>query len=133
LPAPEDYDSETDDFEFQTWEIAVPTDWIRNIRGMSGHAAGDTLLQFARDAAPTAISLVHGPPAASAHLKDHLESNTDAESVEVASHHSEIQVGESESGAVASPVDELLERQTRLENELAALREDIEALKEQRH
>jgi predicted metal-dependent RNase len=130
LPAPEDYDAETEDFEFRTHEIAVPTDWIRNIRGMSGHAAGNTLLQFARDAAPTAISLVHGPPAAAAHLEDHLDSNTDAESVEIASHRSEIQVGES--GAVAATVDELLERQNRLENELAALREDIQNLKEER-
>jgi predicted metal-dependent RNase len=124
LPAGEDYDSETDDFGFQEQEIRVPTDWVREVGGMSGHAAANDLLAFARAAAPQGISLVHGVPSAAAHLRDHLADNTDAEAVQIARHLETIEVGQS--GVITPDIERLLDRQERLEDELEALREEIE-------
>lgn len=126
LPASEDYDPETDVFAFQQQEIRVPTGWVREVSGMSGHAAANDLLGFAREADPLGISLVHGPPSAAAHLKDHLANNTEADTVQVASHLETIEVGQSD--VVMPDVTHLLERQTQLENELDALREEIEKI-----
>ncbi|WP_135666710.1 MBL fold metallo-hydrolase [Halorhabdus rudnickae] len=126
LPAAEDYDSETDEFGFQEQEIRVPTAWVHEIGGMSGHAAANDLLEFARGANPLGISLVHGPPAAAAHLREYLDDNTEAEAVQTASHLEAIEVGKSD--VITPDVERLLERQDRLEEELASLREDIEAV-----
>jgi predicted metal-dependent RNase len=124
LPAPEDYDSELDTFGFQEQEIRVPTAWVREIGGMSGHAGGNDLLEFARAADPLGISLIHGPPGAAAQLREHLAANTEADAVEVASHLEPIEVGRSD--VITPNVDRLLDRQARLEDELDALREEIE-------
>lgn len=124
LPAPEDYDPETDDFGFQEQEIRVPTAWVREIGGMSGHAAANDLLEFAREADPLGISLVHGPPGAAAHLREHLADNTDAERVQIGQHLATIDVGQSD--VITPDIEQLLERQARLEDELGSLREEIE-------
>jgi hypothetical protein len=102
----------------------VPTDWVREVGGMSGHAAANDLLAFARAAAPQGISLVHGVPSAAAHLRDHLADNTDAEAVQIARHLETIEVGQS--GVITPDIERLLDRQERLEDELEALREEIE-------
>lgn len=128
LPAAEDYDPETDAFGFQDEEIRVPTPWVRQVDGMSGHAAANDLLEFARGASPLGVSLVHGPPSAAAHLREYLDDNTDAERVQTASRLETIEVGQSE--AVTPDIERLLERQERLEDELASLREDIEEVAE---
>ena len=124
LPAAEDYDPETDDFDFQQQEIRVPTEWVRVIHGMSGHAAANDLLGFARETTPQGISLVHGPLSAAANLRDHLADNTDATTVQIARRQETIDVGQS--GEITSDVEHLLERQEQLEDELAALRSEIE-------
>lgn len=123
LPAAEDYDPETGKFGFQEQEIRVPTEWVGEIRGMSGHAAANDLLEFARTAAPQGISLVHGAPSTAAHLREHLADNTDA-TVQLARHLETIDI--SQSDAVTPDVERLLEQQDRLENKLDALRDDIE-------
>ena len=102
----------------------MPTDWVREIRGMSGHAAANDLLEFAREADPLGISLVHGPPGAAAHLREHLADNTDAERVQTGQHLATIEIGQSD--VITPDIEQLLERQTRLEDELDALREEIE-------
>ena len=53
----------------------IPTDWLTTVDGLSGHAAQDGLLKFARDVGPTTISLVHGPDYAQEQLVQHLAGN----------------------------------------------------------
>lgn len=147
LPAGEEYDPTTDEFAFQEQEIRIPTEWMREIGGMSGHAAANDLLAFAREADPQGISLIHGPPSAAAHLREYLSGNTDAKTIQVAQRLEPIEI---ESGSDAeteserknrvehaasgsdsgTDVEQLLQRQDQLEAELEAIRTDIERLVE---
>jgi Cft2 family RNA processing exonuclease len=61
------------------FEHTIPSAWIRSIRGLSGHAAGNALLQFARHVDPNHVAFVHGEPSAQQELLSHFESNLDAD------------------------------------------------------
>jgi predicted metal-dependent RNase len=121
-------DPDASGFAFHKKEITVPTRWVRKIDGLSGHAAGNTLLQFARETNPTAIHLVHGDHGAAIHLRNHLADNTNAEQIEVASQNEQISVGRSD--AVPNDIAQLEERCDRLRRELNNLEADIAALKD---
>lgn len=144
LPASDDYDPARDTFEFREETLRVPTEWVRTIDGLSGHAAGNRLMEFARAATPTMVSLVHGPPHAAAHLRDHLSTNTDAEEIHVAEHLQEmtveggdedesgVKVGSGESKVSDDELADLYEREQRLRRELDELAADIEQLTQRR-
>lgn len=59
------------------YTINVPTNWVRSV-SLSGHAAANRLLEFARDADPTHITLVHGSSDAQEKFRPFLVDNTDA-------------------------------------------------------
>ena len=59
------------------YHINIPTDWVHSV-SLSGHAAANRLLEFARDADPRHISLVHGPSDAQCKFRSFLIDNTDA-------------------------------------------------------
>lgn len=132
LPASEDYDPATDDFEFREETLRVPTAWVRTVDGLSGHAAGNRLMEFAREANPEAISLVHGPPHAAAQLQEHLTANTDAEGIRVAEPLGEITIGEAGRTGTEDALAELRYRQQHLQRELDDLTADIKRLTQQR-
>jgi len=75
------------------------------------------------------VSLVHGEPATASHLKEHIESNADADSVSVAERGEPILVGKT--GAVPDDLEQLQQRHDRLVNEMDALAEEIEQLRHQ--
>lgn len=108
-----------DHFDFYEKTIEVPTDWIRRVSGLSGHADANTLLQFARTADPEQIHLVHGAPSSSAQLREHIASNADASTVRIAEPEEAIDV--TASGAVVDVRDEL----TRLKAERDALAQNL--------
>jgi predicted metal-dependent RNase len=122
-------DPDASGFAFHEKEITVPTRWVRDINGFSGHAAANRLLQFARDTDPTAIHLVHGDPGAATHLRDHLAGNTDAEQVALADLDEQITVGRTD--AIPDDLDQLKQRCDRLRRELNDLEEDIASLQGQ--
>ncbi|CAJ52124.1 MBL fold metallo-hydrolase [Haloquadratum walsbyi] len=148
LPASEDYDPVTGEFAFQDQEIHVPTEWIHEIGGMSAHAGANDLLSFARQVNPQGISLIHGPPNAAAHLQEYLSDNTTASTIQVAQHLEpipiEIERGNGDeqpaldsaptSASTSNPditdsdIEEVRQRQERLEAELETLRDKIEYL-----
>lgn len=63
---------------FNRVRVTVPTEWVSIPEGFSGHAARGHLLQFARQARPETVVLMHGPQFAqeqfATHLADNLES-----------------------------------------------------------
>lgn len=102
---------------------------------MSGHAAANTLLGFARMSGGDRIELVHGSMTAGETLREHLVSNTDA-TVQLAEIGSEISLetgsfGEHSSDSPSTDEGEatfaeLRERQQQLQRELDLLGEQIE-------
>jgi Cft2 family RNA processing exonuclease len=119
-------DPDAEEFGFHDVSIDVPTRWLHRVEGFSGHAAANDLLAFARKTEAPSVSLVHGDPATAAHLKEHIESNTDAESVSVAERGEPLVVGQT--GAVPDDLEQLQQRHDRLQNEMNALAEEIERL-----
>jgi Cft2 family RNA processing exonuclease len=127
LMTPEEADDpDAEEFAFHDVTIDVPTSWLHRVNGFSGHAAANDLLEFARDTEAPSISLVHGDPANSEHLKEHIKSNTEAESVGLADRGEPILVGQT--GAVPDDLEQLQQRHDRLENEMESLAEEIERL-----
>jgi len=118
--------TEGDDLAFYDTTIDVPTRWLHRVDGFSGHAAANDLLEFARASEAPSVSLVHGEPATASHLKEHIESNADADSVAVAERGEPILVGNT--GAVPDDLEQLQQRHDRLTNEMAALAQEIERL-----
>lgn len=72
------------------------------------------------------MSLVHGDPASGEHLKEHIKSNTEAESVGLAERGEPLLVGQT--GAVPDDLEQLQQRHERLENEMESLAKEIERL-----
>lgn len=102
----EEYEREDNDlFGFYPKTIDVPADWVRQITGLSGHAAANTLLQFARQANAEQIHLNHGEPQTAAQLGSHLSGNVNAETIRVAQYNETISV--EETGVVMTVRDEL--------------------------
>jgi Cft2 family RNA processing exonuclease len=127
---PAEVETEANDhFDFHEKTIEVPTAWTRRVSGLSGHADANTLLQFARSADPEQIHLVHGPRAASEHLREHIANNADAGTVRVADHQETIDV--TATGAVVDARDELESLKSDrdvLKQNLADLTDRIESL-----
>lgn len=61
--------------------VDVPTDWIHTVSGMSGHAARNTLLQFAREVDANNVALVHGDRENQHRMVQHFEGNVSADVV----------------------------------------------------
>jgi uncharacterized protein len=132
-------DPAAEGYDFHEKAIEVPTDWLRQVNGMSGHAAANTLLQFARTSEAPRIELVHGDVAAGEALCDHLTSNTNA-SVELAQTGTPITIdATTETEPSSSPdtthsessIAELQQRQQQLQDELDRLSERIEQYAQQ--
>jgi Cft2 family RNA processing exonuclease len=119
-------------FDFHDATIEVPTDWIDVVDGLSGHAAANTILQFARTTEAPQMHLVHGSPQASQALQKHLDSNTDA-GINLATNGETISItttGAVESAAGDSTLTALEQRQQELEQEVADLRSEVATLKQ---
>lgn len=71
---PEPIDGSSPDTELLT-RVSIPGEWVTPIEGMSGHAAQQGLLSFARTVGPDAIHLIHGPDYAQQRLGPHLAEN----------------------------------------------------------
>jgi uncharacterized protein (UPF0335 family) len=123
-------DPDAEEFAFHDVSIDVPTRWLHSVDGFSGHAAANDLLEFARETEAPSVSLVHGDLATGEHLKEHIASNTDAESVSVAERGEPIHVGQT--GAIPDDLEQLQQRHDRLENEMESLAEEIERLEHER-
>lgn len=119
-------DPDAEEFGFHERQLEVPTAWLRTIDGLSGHAAANSLLQFARASSAEQIQLVHGEASVGEHLRSHLQSNTEARSIALATTGEAVKIAET--GAVPDDLDRLKVRQQELERELTALREEIDAL-----
>lgn len=130
MHAEESDDPDATGYAFHDTEISVPSRWLRQIDGFSGHAAANSLLQFARQTDATTIHLVHGPPSAASQLREHLADNTDAERVAITDHDESFAVGH---GAVPDDLEQLEQRQERLQHELTELEEDLTDLRQQWH
>jgi metallo-beta-lactamase family protein len=61
--------------------VDVPTDWIHTVSGMSGHAARNTLLQFAREVDANNVALVHGDRENQHRMVQHFKGNVSADVV----------------------------------------------------
>jgi metallo-beta-lactamase family protein len=128
-------DPAAEGYDFHEKTIEVPTGWFRQVDGMSGHAAANTLLQFARTSGADHIGLVHGSMSAGQALREHLTSNTDA-TVELAEVGTTIALKADDSGLPSSErigdteanvtLAELQQRQQQLQAELDALGDQIE-------
>ncbi|MFC4553608.1 MBL fold metallo-hydrolase RNA specificity domain-containing protein [Halorussus sp. GCM10023401] len=92
---------ETDGDGPPEYTFDVPTDWIHTVSGMSGHAARNTLLQFARDVDANHVALVHGDPENQRSMVNHLEGNLSADLVTRAAVQSVIPVHPPDEGLVA--------------------------------
>lgn len=55
--------------------VKVPVDWISRYHGLSGHAARNTLLQFARQVSPSHVYLIHGEQHQQEQMATHLAEN----------------------------------------------------------
>ena len=128
-------DPAAEGYDFHEKAIEVPTSWLRQVDGMSGHAAANTFLKFARTSGGDRIDLVHGSVSAGETLREHLMSNTDA-TVELAETGTTVtleaddsrlpsgeRIGDTEVNATLA---ELQQRQQQLQAELDALDDQIE-------
>lgn len=57
------------------FEHELPSQWVRSIRGLSGHAARNSLLQFARTVDPAHVAFVHGDPSVQQDMLSYFEAN----------------------------------------------------------
>lgn len=119
-------DPSAEEFGFHERQLEVPTAWLATIDGLSGHAAANSLLQFARASSADQIQLVHGEASVSEHLRSHLQENTEATSIALATTGEAIEIADT--GAVPDGFERLKARQQDLEHELAALRAEIDEL-----
>ncbi|WP_233274835.1 MBL fold metallo-hydrolase [Haladaptatus cibarius] len=69
---------ETDNGFEQLTRATIPTEWIEQVSGLSGHAAQHGLLKYARDIEPSTVAMVHGPDYAQDHLSRHFGKNLDS-------------------------------------------------------
>lgn len=91
--ANEESDSSEGDFDGPpTRHLEIPTHWVRTIGGMSGHAARNRLLQFAREVDPDHIAFVHGDSQNQRAMLDHFDGNVDADVITRAAMQSVIEV-----------------------------------------
>ncbi len=67
---------QTDEGETLT-RLLVPTEWVRQVDGLSAHAAQQGLLRFAREVRPETAVLVHGPEYAQGTFGPFLVENVD--------------------------------------------------------
>jgi predicted metal-dependent RNase len=128
-------DPAAEDYDFHEKAIDVPTGWLRQVNGMSGHAAANTLLGFARTSAADRIELVHGSVTAGEALREYLADNTDA-SIQLAETNTPITLESADSRVApsgsldasegASTLAELQQRQQQLQRDLDALNDQIE-------
>ena len=100
---PDQHPSERDGFS--VFEHTLPTNWVHSISGMSGHAARNDLLQFARHVDPAHVAFVHGEPSVQREMLSHFESNLDADVITRAALRTSIPVYPPESDLVAHQID----------------------------
>jgi predicted metal-dependent RNase len=134
-------DPAAEGYDFHEKAIDVPTGWLRQVDGMSGHAAANTLLQFARTSGADRIDLVHGNVSAGEALREHLTSNTDA-TIELAEVGTAVTLEPKGAGALSAgsvsaaeeelTLAELQQRHQQLQRELAALGEQLDRYAQQR-
>ena len=128
-------DPAAEGYDFHEKTIDVPTGWLRQVNGMSGHAAANTLLEFARTSTADRIELVHGSVAAGGALREHLVNNTDA-IIQLAETGTPIMLEADETRGLSSvsltaaeadvTLAELRERQQQLQRALDALGDQLE-------
>ena len=134
-------DPAAEGYDFHEKTIEVPTGWFRQVDGMSGHAAANTLLEFARTSGAGRIDLVHGSVSAGKALREHLTSNMDA-TVELAETGASITLDPAATGTLSAEsanaagedltLAELQQRHQQLQRELAALGEQLDRHAQQR-
>ena len=78
------------------YTASVPTDWVHTIKGLSGHAAGNELMQFARSVDPSHIALVHGDASRQRQFQSFLDGKVGAEAITLTGIHSPFAVGEAD-------------------------------------
>jgi len=78
------------------YTASVPTDWVHTIKGLSGHAAGNKLMQFARDVDPSHIALIHGEASRQRKFQSFLEGKVEADTITLTGIHSPFAVGEAD-------------------------------------
>jgi metallo-beta-lactamase family protein len=108
---------------------------------MSGHAAANILLEFARTSGADRIDLVHGSVSAGQALREHLTGNTDA-TVELAEIGTPVTLDPAAAGTLSTGLTntagedltlaELQQRRHQLRRELAALGEQLDRYAQQR-
>jgi len=76
------------------YTASVPTDWVHTIGGLSGHAAGNELMQFARDVDPSHIALVHGDASRQRQFQSFLNGKVATDAITLTGIHSPFAVGE---------------------------------------
>ncbi|OKY79231.1 MAG: 5'-3' Exoribonuclease of the beta-lactamase fold involved in RNA processing [Candidatus Methanohalarchaeum thermophilum] len=62
-------------YGFHEKNIKIPTNWVEQVNGFSGHSAANQLLQFTRKTNPKKIYLTHGEPKTKKQFKTFLEKN----------------------------------------------------------
>lgn len=77
-PESDDVVWSTDEDGERVVRARIPTDWVKLVDGLSGHASQYTLLEFARDVSPETISLVHGPDHSQEALAQHFATNIES-------------------------------------------------------
>ena len=87
------------------FECDIPTSWVRSVRGMSGHAARNDLLQFARQVDPAHIAFVHGEPSVQDEMREHFDSNLDTDVITCATARTSLPVYPSDWDLVADRTD----------------------------
>ena len=127
-------DPAAEGYDFHEKAIEVPTGWLRQVDGMSGHAAANSLLQFARMSDADRIDLVHGSVSAGKALHEHLTSNTDA-TVELAETGASVILDQAVAGSLSAgsvnttgkklTLAELQQRYQQLQRDLATLGEQL--------
>ena len=133
-------DPAAEGYDFHEKAIDVPTGWLQQVDGMSGHAAANTLLQFARTSGADRINLVHGNVSAGQALSEYLTSNVDA-TVELAEIGTAITLEPRDAGALSADsvsgaeeeltLAELQQRHQQLQRELAALGKQLDRYDQQ--
>jgi predicted metal-dependent RNase len=133
-------DPAAEGYDFHEKNIDVPTNWLRQVDGMSGHAAANMLLEFARTSGADRVNLVHGSVSAGKALREHLTSNTDA-IVDLAETGASVALDPAAAGAFSAgsvsateeelTLAELQQRHQQLHRELAALGEQLDRYAQQ--